>query len=125
MLSASRGYAELQEKSIVPTERGIQLIDFLDRNFSNIINLNYTKDMEADLDKIAEGKMNKLDFLNNFYNNLENTIKNNVEIASTSQQVDEVCPQCGKKLVIRRSKYGTQFIACTGFPKCKYTAALK
>lgn len=126
VLSASRGYAELKDKVIVPTERGMRLTEFLDRNFSNVINLTYTKEMEADLDKIAEGKMDKLDFLNSFYTNLESTIKGNTELAAAAAPaIDEVCPQCGSKLVIRRSKYGTQFIACTGYPRCKYTKSVK
>jgi len=118
VLSASRGYAELQEKSIVPTDRGIQLVEFLDRNFSNVINLNYTKDMEANLDKIAEGKMKKLEFLNNFYNNLENTIKNNKELIGQSDEDAPVCPKCGAKMVLRRSKYGKNFYGCSNYPKC-------
>jgi len=118
VLSASRGYAELKDKAIVPTDRGIQLVEFLDRNFSNVINLNYTKDMEADLDKIAEGKMKKLDFLNNFYNNLENTIKNNKELIGQSDEDAPICPKCGAKMVLRRSKYGKNFYGCSNYPKC-------
>lgn len=125
VLSTTRGYAELQEKSIVPTERGMQLAAFLDRNFDSIINTDYTKKMEEDLDKIASGKETKSEFLTNFYNTLETTIKNNKEIAPSQQPIDEVCPECGKPMVIRRSRFGTLFKACTGYPKCKHTESVK
>ena len=125
VLSTTRGYAELQDKVIVPTDRGMQLAAFLDRNFNSIINLDYTKNMEEDLDKIASGKETKLEFLTNFYNTLEDTIKNNKEIAPSQQEIDEVCPECGKPMVIRRSRFGTLFKACTGYPKCKHTESVK
>jgi len=119
VLSQSRGYAELQDKAIVPTERGMQLAAFLDRTFNNIINIDYTKNMEENLDKIADGKMKKLDFLKEFYNTLENTIKNSTEIKAASQTTDEVCPLCGAPMVIRRNKYGNLFLGCSKYPKCK------
>ena len=125
VLSTTRGYAELQEKAIVPTDRGMQLAAFLDRNFDNLINTDYTKKMEEDLDKIASGKETKSQFLTNFYNTLESTIKNNKEIAPSQQPIDEVCPECGKPMVIRRSRFGTLFKACTGYPKCKHTESVK
>jgi len=124
VLSPTRGYAELQDKAIVPTERGMQLAAFLDRNFNNIINTDYTKNMEEDLDKIAAGKETKLDFLTNFYNTLEDTIKSSKEISVSAQPIDDICPECGKPMVLRRSRFGTLFKACTGYPKCKHTESV-
>lgn len=120
VLSESRGYASLDGKSIVPSEKGMQLAAFLDRAFSNIINLNYTKDMEESLDKIANGKLTKLDFLNNFYKDLEDTIKNNKEIQAAAMPDGDapVCPKCGAPMILRRSKYGKAFYGCSKYPKC-------
>lgn len=119
ILSPTRGYCELDEKAIVPTDRGIQLSHFLDRSFSNIINLNYTKDMEKDLDLIATGQLNKLEFLNKFYENLENTIKNNTESTFNGSKIAEkLCPKCEAKMVIRRSRFGKLFYGCSNYPKC-------
>jgi DNA topoisomerase-1 len=119
VLSPTRGYAELDNKSIVPTDRGIQLSHFLDRSFSDIINLNYTKDMEKDLDLIATGQLNKLEFLNKFYENLENTIKNNTESTFNGSKIAEkLCPKCEAKMVIRRSRFGKLFYGCSNYPKC-------
>ena len=61
ILSTTRGYAKLEEKYIVPTDRGMQLADYCDRSFPTLINLNYTKEMEESLDKIASGKILWLD----------------------------------------------------------------
>ena len=125
VLSTTRGYAELQDKSIVPTERGMQLAAFLDRNFNNIINTDYTKKMEESLDKIASGKETKLEFLTEFYNTLENTIKNNSEINASAQTTDEVCPLCGAPMVVRRSRFGSLFLGCSKYPKCHGIKNLK
>ena len=126
VLSKTRGYAELQNKSIVPTERGMQLSDFLDRNFNNVINLNYTSQMEENLDKIASGKKKKLEFLSECYTNLEDSIAKNTETAENAIDAEEkICPQCGKPMVIRRSRFGTLFRACTGYPNCHYTESVK
>jgi len=119
VLSDTRGYAELENKAIVPTERGMQLASFLDRAFSNVINLDYTSNMEKDLDLIASGKKKKLDFLKDFYNNLEDTIKSNKEIQADPAQAEaKVCPKCGAPMAIRRSRFGKLFYGCTNYPKC-------
>lgn len=119
VLSASRGYAELQDKAIVPTERGMQLAAFLDRSFSNIININYTKNMEEDLDLIASGKKDKTAFLREFYNTLEDTIKNSAELSASETGETKLCPECGAPMVVRRSKYGSLFYGCSKFPHCR------
>ena len=120
VLSTKRGYAELQEKYIVPTDKGMQLAAFLDRSFNNVINLDYTNQMEKDLDKIAAGKEKKSDFLNRFYNNLEETIKNNKEISADPLVGDnKVCPECGAPMVVRRSRFGKLFYGCSKYPKCR------
>ena len=125
VLSATRGYAELDGKSIVPTDRGMQLASFLDRAFSNVINLDYTSDMEKNLDKIASGKKTKLEFLTECYNNLEDTIKNNTEINVSATHTDETCPLCGAPMVVRRSRFGSLFLGCSKYPKCRGVKNLK
>lgn len=123
VLSPSRGYAEKDGKSIKPTDKGMELAAFLDRSFNNIIKLDYTREMEESLDKIATGKMTKTQFLTEFYTTMEDTIKSNPELKA-SMTTDKVCPECGKPLVVRRSKHGTSFLACTGYPNCKHTESL-
>ena len=120
VLSQSRGYATLENKYIVPTERGMQLAAFLDRNFNNIIKTTYTAELEEDLDKIANGKENNLDFLNRFYKTLEDTIKNSSEIKNSfaGKEAGKTCPLCGAPMVIRRSRFGKLFYGCSKFPNC-------
>ena len=118
ILSAQRGYSELQEKEIVPTERGSQLASFLNRAFSEIINLNYTRDMEKSLDLIAEGKLSWLDFMNAFYSDLLRNIEANKEAETPLDAETKECPLCGAPMAIRRSRFGKLFWGCTKYPKC-------
>lgn len=118
VLSESRGYAKMENKVIVPTERGMQLAAFLDRAFSNVINLNYTKDMEKDLDKIASGKLDKLKFLKTFYTTLEETVSKNTEMGLEATAEPKICPKCGAPMIVRRSRFGKLFYGCSKYPKC-------
>ena len=81
--------------------------------------------MVESLDKIASGKETKLEFLTEFYNTLENTIKNNSEINVSAQTTDEVCPLCGAPMVVRRSRFGSLFLGCSKYPKCRGIKNLK
>lgn len=123
VLSTTRNYANLQDKKIIPTEVGKQLTGFLDRNFSNLINLKYTSDLETSLDLIAEGKLKAKTFLQNFYDLLETTIKNNKEC--TKDTDSQICNLCGGQMVIRRNKFGSLFLGCSNYPRCKNIISLK
>jgi len=125
VLSPVRNYATLDGKSIVPTDKGMQLAAFLDRSFSNIINLNYTKQMEDSLDAIANGKLDHLEFLNGFFKDLTTTISNNTETGFAETVAPKKCPKCGSDLVVRRSRFGTLFRGCSGYPKCNYTESVE
>ena len=115
-----RGYVS-KEKNLQPTEQGILTSDELDKFFNDIINTDYTAEMESHLDKIADGDFDKMRILKDFYEMfmpmLENAKVNMKKIQPV--MLEELCPQCGSPLVIRKSKYG-EFVACSGFPKCKY-----
>ena len=75
LLSTTRGYCEVIDKYLVATTKGIELSRFLDKNFSDVINLNYTSELERDLDLIASNKMKELDFLTEFYNKLIDSVE--------------------------------------------------
>ena len=124
LLDAARGYCEKDGKTIKPTNKGIVLSHFLDKAFGDIINLTYTAEMEAELDKIAVGQLNDVTFLTDFYNKLDGEISTARGITSERPapvDTGEVCPKCGHKLVYRQGRYG-RFKACSNFPRCKYTA---
>lgn len=115
-----RGYVN-KEKNLQPTDQGILTSDELDKFFKAIINTDYTADMESHLDKIAEGDFDKMSILKNFYEMFMPMLDDAKENMKKIQPVmlEETCPECGSQLVIRKSKYG-EFVACSGFPKCKY-----
>ncbi|MGB0203022.1 MAG: type I DNA topoisomerase [Acholeplasmataceae bacterium] len=115
-----RGYVT-KEKNLQPTDQGILTSDELDKFFKDIINIDYTAEMEANLDKVSEGNHDKQSILKTFYEMfmpmLEDAKVNMKKIQPV--MLDETCPECGSQLVIRKSKYG-EFVACSGFPKCRY-----
>ena len=119
ILSPTRGYAKLEEKHIVPTDRGIQLADYCDRSFPTLINLNYTKELEERLDLIADGKISWLDYMENFYNNLQDIIGTTNETGIAPEMPEKECPNCGKPMVVRRSRFGKLFYGCSAYPKCR------
>ena len=116
-----RGYVKVEDKKFVPTEVGIETTDKLQEFFKDIINVEYTRMMEDDLDKIAEGDLEWNKLLELFYKDFEPK----VEVAFKEMEkkapvaTGEKCPNCGADLVIKQSKYG-KFVACSNYPTCKY-----
>lgn len=119
ILSPTRGYAKLDEKHIVPTDRGMQLAEYCNRAFPTLINLNYTKEMEESLDKIASGKTVMLDYMDIFYNNLKDIISSTSETGIATEMPEKLCPNCGSPMVVRRSRFGKLFYGCSKYPKCR------
>lgn len=119
ILSHTRGYANLEEKRIIPTDRGIQLADYCNRAFPSLISLEYTKHMEDSLDKIAAGKLPWLDYMDNFYNHLQEVIKSTTETGIAPDMPDKICPLCGEAMIVRRSRFGRLFYGCSSYPKCR------
>ena len=122
-----RGYVIRDEKkSFQPTEVGGKVNDILVKNFSEIVDVDFTRKMEEELDEIAEGKKESKELLSKFYGpfikNLNEKYKSVIK-EDLSEPTDRICPKCSKPLVIRQGRFG-RFIACTGFPECKYTEAL-
>lgn len=119
ILSPTRGYATLEEKQIVPTSRGLQLAAYCKRAFPKLINVNYTRTMEEQLDKIASGSLDWLDYLNNFYKDLVETIEANHETGLADSVDEKLCPQCNSVMVVRRSRFGKLFYGCSKYPQCR------
>lgn len=116
-----RGYVKIIEKKLNPTDIGIETTDKLQEFFSDLINVKYTAKMEEDLDKIAEGKKVWYKVLDLFYKDFAPTVENafdNME-KKKDEETGEVCPNCGKPMVIKMGKFG-KFEACSGYPECKY-----
>ena len=116
-----RGYVVVEDKKFIPTSIGIETTDKLQEGFSDIINVEYTAEMETDLDEIAESKLDNVEVLKEFYNKfeplVEDAFKNMEKVAP--EETGETCPDCGSPLVIRKGRYG-EFVACSNYPTCKY-----
>jgi DNA topoisomerase-1 len=117
----SRDYVTLEDKKFKPTEIGIETTDKLQEFFSDLINTDYTRDMENDLDKIAEGGLVWNEVLKKFYDIFEPRVKDAFSDMEKKapEETGENCPECGSPLVIRKGKYGS-FTACSNYPECKY-----
>ncbi len=116
-----RGCVNLVDRKFVPTEIGIEVTDKLQECFSHLINVEYTANMESDLDKIALGKEVWYEILEKFYNEFEPAVKDAFDKLpkKEAEKIGEDCPECGHPLVIRKGKFGS-FVACSNFPTCKY-----
>ncbi len=119
-----RQYVEKIEKRFRPTPLGFAVNDFLVEYFSDIVNYQFTAQMEDDLDEIAEGKKEWVKVLEQFYQPFGEKVKAVSKVAEKvpvqTEATDENCPDCGAALVIRIGKYG-KFLSCSKFPECKFT----
>ena len=116
-----RNYVKLEKKMFIPTKQGILTSDVLDEFFSSIINIQYTAEMEETLDKIADGEVLSHEALALFYKRYKPLLDFAHEHMEKTYPIhlDELCPECHKPLVIRNGRFG-EFVACSGFPKCRY-----
>lgn len=118
----SRGYVILEKKTFYPTELGTIVNDILVNYFSEIINEEFTAQLENQLDEIAEGKLNWNEVIKEFYLKFENALdkaESEIEKIDIKDEVsDEICEKCGRNMVIKVGKYG-KFLACPGYPECK------
>ena len=116
-----RGYVEVIDKKFAPTDIGILVTDKLQEFFSNIINVKYTANMEKELDEIADGTLDNIRVLKEFYSVFDKTLHEAfVKMERTGpKETGEICPVCSSPLVIRKGKYG-EFTACSNYPDCTY-----
>ena len=116
-----RGYVTIDDKKFIPTEIGFETTDKLQEFFSDIVNVEYTAEMENELDEIALNKIDNIAVLNKFYTEFAPLVEKAFKEMSKKEpeKTGEVCPECGSELVIRTGKYG-EFTACSNYPTCKY-----
>ncbi len=123
-----REYVLLEKGRFIPTELGILVTDLLVKNFPRILDVAFTAEMETELDRIEEGKMKRLDILNNFYLPFQEELRkakaNMTNVKREETPTDLVCEKCGKSMVIKWGKNG-RFLACTNYPACKNTKNFK
>lgn len=125
----NRNYVEKnKERRFVPTEIGIKVNEMLTEHFPDIVDVKFTANMEKELDSIAEGNQKWTEVVGDFYFPFnEHLKKKDAEVEKKKEEpipTDEICPKCGKPMVIKTGRFG-KFLACTGFPECKSTKAIK
>lgn len=114
-----RKYVEQVDRKMIPTELGRKVNTILVKNFSNIFNVNFTAQMEEELDSIAEGEIGYLKVLNDFYEPFSKTLK---EVEANLEKIK--CDKCGSDMDIKMGRFG-KFLACTNYPDCKNIKSLK
>ncbi len=122
-----RGYVTRdEEKRLKPSEIGEKVTAILVEHFADIVNVDFTRHMEEELDDIASGKRKWQPTIRDFYEpfakNLEAKYQS-VQKEDMTEPIDRTCPKCSKPLIIRHGRFG-RFIACSGFPDCKFTEEL-
>ena len=116
-----RNYVEkIDNKALKPTPLGRAVCKQLNDNFIDIMDYKFTAKMEASLDDIAEDKQDGVKFLNGFWKPFSKTLDEaQKNMKRVDVETDKTCPNCGKKMVVKLSRYGKQFLACSGYPECK------
>lgn len=118
----ARGYVEKDKKILYPTELGKIVTDIMKNHFKDIVDVQFTAQMESKLDAVEEGSKEWVEVMKEFYNPFFDVLKEaenkigNVEIPD--EVTDILCEKCGRNMVIKNGRFG-KFLACPGFPECR------
>jgi DNA topoisomerase-1 len=118
-----RGYVRRERRTLFPTELGTEVTDLLMPFFQDIMNVEFTAQMEDELDKVEEGELDWVKAVRDFYGPFEKDLKKaQKEMVNQKKgaETGEACPDCGEPLLERRGRFG-KFFACSAYPECKYT----
>lgn len=117
-----RGYVLLEEKKFVPSELGEIVIELMSEFFPEILNVEFTANMEQDLDLVEDGEINWITILDRFYGKFKERLSfaesEMAEVELQDEMSDEVCEKCGRPMVFKHGRFG-KFLACSGFPDCR------
>lgn len=117
-----RYYVQKEQKQLVPTELGKVVNELLIENFGDVVNEEFTANIEEEFDEIAEGNADWKEVISNFYNPFEQEVEKVEKDLEHVELVDEVsdvpCDKCGRMMVFKYGRYG-KFLACPGFPECR------
>ncbi|HEV2581730.1 MAG TPA: type I DNA topoisomerase [Ktedonobacteraceae bacterium] len=118
-----RGYVDQEQRRFIPTWLGGTVNEVMNKHFPDIVDVGFTADMERKLDDVEEGRQSWTEFLRDFYGGFKTSLeKAEAEmnrVQKPIEELDELCPECGRNLVIRTGRFG-RFISCSGFPECRY-----
>ncbi len=115
-----KNYVEKTEKALAPTTLGMTLCKQLNEHFTKIMDYQFTANMETKLDEIAEDKLKWNEVIKEFYTPFVETVSNAKQnMQKVTIESDVICPNCGSKMVVRTSRFGSQFLGCSNYPNCK------
>jgi len=118
-----RGYVHRERRTLFPTELGMTVTDKLKPYFPEIMDVEFTAQMEDSLDKIEEGDQRWVDTVRAFYEKFQPDLKRaekEMPNEKVGEETAEICPECGQPLLSRRGRFG-KFLACSAYPECRYT----
>jgi DNA topoisomerase-1 len=118
-----RGYVRRERRTLFPTELGMTVTDKLKPYFPEIMDVEFTAQMEDSLDKIEDGEQKWVDTVRAFYERFKPDLKRaerEMPNEKAGEETDEICLECGKPLLARRGRFG-KFLACSAYPECRYT----
>ena len=117
-----RRYVRKEGRALIPEDVGFVVTDFLKEHFADIVDTGFTARMEEDLDKIAEGKVDWVPVVRDFFGpwskRIDEKTKSVKKSDVTEEATDRICPKCGRPVVIKLGRFG-RFYSCTGFKKTK------
>lgn len=122
----NRVYVVKEKGKFIPTDLGLFVTDYLIKNFPDLMEFEFTAKFEEELDRIGEGQQDWLDYLKNYYSYLERDLNQAMKSEGVKRKgipVEDVCPECGRQLVIKEGRYG-RFKACSGYPECKHRESI-
>lgn len=123
----SRNYVRRRSGQLVPSELGVLVTNLLIRHFPKVLDFDFTASIEEELDKVEMGERRWQEVVRQFYSpfweQLQEAHKMMRNVKSEAEQTEEICELCGRKMVIRWSRYG-RFLSCSGFPQCRNSRAL-
>lgn len=124
----SRGYVMRSKRQLIPTELGKITTDIMKDNFEDVVDVEFTAEMEERLDKIEDGELDWKEVIGDFYPGFNKSLldaqKNVEKIKIKDEESDVICDKCGSKMVYKLSKFG-KFLACPNYPDCKNTMAIR
>ena len=127
MTVVARNYVKRREGYFYPSELGMIVNDLLIKNFSDIMDYEFTAKMEEELDEIEEGKKERLEVLKDFYGPFEKDLSlakvHMRKVKGETVPTSEVCDKCGKSMVIKWGRLG-RFLSCSDFPKCRFAKSI-
>jgi DNA topoisomerase-1 len=123
-----RKYVKVEQRRFVPLDLGIKVNEVMREHFPRIVDIGFTAELESELDRVEDGSESWVDVVNGFYQPFQDTLaeaeRSMKAVEWPEQPIDEVCPECGHQLVIKRGRFG-EFISCSNYPTCRYARRIQ